>query len=315
MSINCVSCTGRISNTGVPTGLKPFGFTQGLLYVPLVANDGTRNGIDVTSATLAQDIVDFINNPDPTKRAYPLLGLKSVDPTQAEATYETDDTNQKNKTLEGIKTMNFQKWGATNQEFAKLEDVCVEFGVYKIDNCGNLQGELEGDMLYPRDVNEGSYNADFMDATPTTTSKIMVQFDYDLLSSDADQWMIPFSSIEPFNMNQLKGMIDVNLEVLSVDSDTQITFKAFYDYGTAVQKQPFSGATTSDFTLYNNTTGSAIALTGATLTEDNAIDGQYVLSDIPTQTATNIVELDVFRPATANNVNGFEGVETTYESL
>ena len=313
MSAVCVTCAGYLKNTGVPAGVKPFGRIWGMYYVPLTADDGTRNGLDTSVVDFDAELLGKINNADPSKRWYPLLDLKNVTPSQEDATYETDDAQQRFKTLDGRESITFQKWGASRQEFAQLEDVCVDFGVVLIDNCGNLLGEWDeaNQVMYPREVNQGSYNANYMNATATESAKIMIEFDYDIISSDADQIMLSVDSFSAVTPLKLRGMVDVNVTVVSVDSATQITVQTNYNYGTIEALLPFKGAAGSDFTLYNNTTNLAIAAPSLATT---ATDGEYELT-FTAQTAADVIEVDVFRAATANNQNGFDGVPVTFVAV
>lgn len=313
MSAVCVTCAGYLKNTGVPANVKPFGRIYGMYYVPLVADDGTRNSLDTGAVDLDAELLGKINHADPSKRWYPLLDLKNVTPAQEDANYETDDAGQRFKTLDGRESISFQRWGSTRQEFAQLEDVCVDFGVVLIDNCGNLLGEWDevNDLLFPREVNQGSYNANYMNATATESAKIMVEFDYDIISSDADQIMLSVDSFTAVTPLKLKGMIDVNVTVVSVDSATQITVQTNYNYGTVGALLPFKGAVGSDFELFNNTTNASISAPSLATT---AADGQYELT-FTAQTAADVVKVDVFRAATGNNVNGFDGVSTTFVAI
>jgi hypothetical protein len=287
MSAVCVTCAGYLKNTGVPAGVKPFGRIWGMYYVPLTADDGTRNSFDTGAVDLNIELLERINDPDPSKRWYPLLDLKTVTPSKEDDTFATDDAQQQFKTLDGRESISFERWGATRQEFAQLEDVCVEFGVVLMDNCGNLLGEWDEatDKLYPRDVNEDSYSSRYMNATATDPAKIMISFDYDIVTSEADQIMF------------------------SVDSATQVTVQTNYNYGTVGALLPFKGASASDFDLFNNTTSTSIgAPSGLAST---ATDGEYELT-LAAQTALDVVQTDIFRAATANNENGFDGVPTTF---
>lgn len=317
MSAVCVTCDGYLKNTGVPANVKPFGRIYGMYYVPLTADDGTRNSLDTGAVDLDAELLGKINEADPSKRWYPLLDLKNVAPTEADATFETDDTNQRTKVLDGIKTMAFERWDATRQEFAQLEDVCVDFGVVLIDNCGNLLGEWDetNNVLYPRKVNKGSYNANYMNATATTTSKIMVEFDYDIVSSDADQIMLSADSftLATNDPRLLEGMIDVNITVVSVDSNTTVTVKGDFNYGTVNNLLPFLGASASDFTIANNTANTTEPAGG--ITPDPLIDGQYQLTITTAPTAGEEMGVSVFRAATANNTNGFEGAEVAFTAI
>lgn len=302
------NCTGTgLGNTGYPNQ-KPFGVTTGILMVPILARDGSRNGLDMTSTTFGADILAMINNADASKRAYPYLNLKSVAPVQAEAVFAEDEFGVRSWLRNGIKTITYEQWDVSNQYYDKVDTACVNFGIYEIDNCGNLKGQLEGEMLYPRPMNSKSFNSMFMEPTATTPSKVVFNVDYDKNTSDGDQWMLPASEFGVLNLLQLQGMIDVNLTLVDVVSATEFVVDATFDYGYANERTAWEGATATDFTLYNNTDSAVITKTVA---ESTTVPGRYTFT-VPAVTAADSVSLDAFRAATGNMINGFEGVELTF---
>jgi hypothetical protein len=310
MAIAGCNCKGRIGNTGYP-GVKPFGVTAGVYMMPIIANDGTRNGIDLTSSTLADDILAAINNPDPSKRIYPFNNLRNVTHEEADPNFETADNGERFKTRNGIKTVTFEAWNVNEQYFGKVSDNCVNFGIFLVDVCGNIKGQLEGDVLVPRPVNQYSFYAKYIDATSDTGAKVMFSMDYSLITSDADQWMIPASLINPYSALELNGLIDVTFDI-TVDSDSQITFQANYEYGNAVERLPWRGAAAADFDLYNQTGDSSVTI--LTLSESGATPGQYTIT-FAAQTTGYVIALSAFRAATGNLLNGFEGESTTFVAL
>jgi len=307
MAIAGCNCKGRIGNTGYP-GVKPFGVTSGLYMMPILANDGTRNGIDLTSNDLAQELLDAINNPDPSKRAYPFNNLRNVTFDEADPNFETADNGERFKTRNGIKTVTFEAWGVNEQYFAKVSDNCVNFGVFLVDVCGNLKGQLEGTKLVPRPVNQYSFYAKYMDATSDTGAKVMFSMDYSIITTDGDQWMIPSSLLAPYSALELQGLIDVTFDI-TVNSTTEIEFEANYEYGNAVNRLPWRGALLADFSLYNQTTQTAV--TPSAVTESTVTPGLYTLT-FPAQAANDVVALSAFRAANGNLINGFEGEATTF---
>jgi len=307
MAIAGCNCKGRIGNTGYP-GVKPFGVTSGVYMMPILANDGTRNGIDLTSATLAQDILDAINNPDPSKRMYPFNNLRNVTHEEADPNFETADNGERFKTRNGIKTVTFEAWGVNEQYFGKVSDNCVNFGIFLVDVCGNLKGQLEGDKLVPRPVNQYSFYAKYIDATSDAGAKVMFSMDYSLITTDGDQWMIPSSLIAPFSALELNGLIDVDFEV-EVIAPTQIDFRAKYEYGNAVKRLPWRGALIGDMTLINYSTG--LPITISSMSESIVEDGYYTIT-IPAQATGDLLALSAFRAATGNLLNGFEGETKTF---
>jgi hypothetical protein len=303
------NCNGRIGNTGYP-GVKPFGVTAGLYMMPILANDGTRNGIDLTSNDLGQALLDGINNPDPSKRIYPFNNLRNVTFEEADPNFETADNGERFKTRNGIKTVTFEAWGVNEQFFAKASENCVNFGIFLVDVCGNVKGQLEEalDLLAPRPVNQFSFFAKYMDATADTGAKVMFSMDYSLLTSDGGQWMIPDSLLAPYSALELNGLIDVDFDI-TVNSATQITFQAKYQYGNAVNRLPWRGALIGDFDLYNDATNATVTI--SSLAESTLTPGEYLMT-FPAQTTGDNLILSAFRAASGNLVNGFEGEATNF---
>jgi hypothetical protein len=312
MAIAGCNCGGKLGNTGFPD-VKPFGLTVGFVMVPIRAKDGTRNGLDMTSTTLGQDYLDLLNNPDPSKRGYPYLSLVNVTHEEADATFQTFDNGTRTKTRDGIKTIKYEVSGVTNQFYKKTSEACVDFGLYAIDACGNLKGQLEGTDLYPRPVNRGSFNSTFIDAIADAETSVMFEMDYGFTTNDGDQWMVSQSDfISVVDPLQGLGMIDVQFSNIVVDSATQITFNASFCYGYANAKTPWTGAGQTDFSLTNLTTPAVIAV--ATAVESLTVPGEYVATFLA-QTTSDEVELDAFRASSGSLVNGFEGEEATFVAL
>jgi len=301
------NCNGQIGNTGFPN-VKPFGLTSGVFLMPILASDGTRNGFDLTSATLPADLLAAINNPDPSKRLYPFNNLRNVTHNEADPNYETADNGERFKTRDGIKTVTFECWGVTEQFYAKVSDNCVQFGVFLVDVCGNLKGQKEDTHLYPRPVNKYSYDAKFIDATADAGTKVMIQMDYSLVTSDGDQWMIPSDMFAPYSALELNGMIDVNLDI-TVEDVTTLFVRAKFNYGNAVNQMPWTGAVLADFTAKNVSTSSNITI--ASVSESATEPGFYTIT-IPAQANGDACTLKAFHAATGNMLFGYESTVTAF---
>jgi hypothetical protein len=189
---------------------------QGLYIVPNVADDGTKNGLDVTSGTVGADFLAMVQNADPSKRAYPILGLSNFVEEQGDTTFETDDIGRRNKIRDGIRTSKFEKRGVTTQFFGKVEKLCVDAGVYLVDECGNLRGTLDGDNLYPRTINVNSYDANFAITLAESASKVLFEFDYDFVTKDKNQYYIDSAAFNAFNPLLLKYDVGFQLSFLAV---------------------------------------------------------------------------------------------------
>ena len=310
MAVAGCICTGKMSNTGIPD-VKPFGVVKGKGFMPLVADDGTRNYIDPNSLTLEADILAAVNNADPSKRLYLFNNIQNATAPEADPTFATTDLNERFLTAQGVTNVLWEQWGVSEQFFNKVESQCVSFGEYEIDVCGNLKGQLEADgFLYPRPVNKSSYKAKFQGATATSVSMVMFNYDYEYTTTDGDQWYIAAGAFGANNPLDLKSMIDVVLDI-TVDSATNLTVVASFDYGTANARKPWLGALLADFTANNLTTPAVIAIGSVTPT---AVDGTYTVV-IPAQTAADVCTLEAFRAATGTLLNGYEAEAVSFVAL
>ena len=237
--------------------------------------------------------------------------MRNVTHTEADPNYETADNGERFKTRDGVKTVTFECWGVNEQFYAKVSDNCVNFGIFLIDVCGNLKGQKEGTDLYPRPVNRYSYDAKFIDATADAGTKVMIQMDYSLVTNDGDQWMIPADSFAPYSALELQGMIDVNLAI-EVIASSQISIRASFDYGTAVQQLPWTGALITDFSLFNNSTGLVVAI--SSFSESPFEPGFYTVT-FPAQTALDQILVNGFKAATGNMLNGFEVKQASFLTI
>lgn len=302
MTIAGCNCAGRPGNSGTPN-VRPFGVTSGLYMVPLNADDGTRNGLDLTSTTLGADLLALVNHVDPSKRWYPYQGLRNVTQAQADATYETFDNGERTKLRDGVKNIMFEVTGVTEQYFNATASACTDFGLVLIDVCNNIKGQLEGDTLYPRPVNTGSFDSMYIDAVADASPKVRFTMDYDILTSDGDQWQVLASDFAPIQPNALRGLIDATLTLVDVVSATEFIADAELNYGPANNPLPFKGGVAANFGLYNVTDSAAI--TPTTVVESTTVRGRYTFT-VPAVTASDEVTVDLFKAATGNNMNGYE---------
>lgn len=292
MAINdaCLCGTG-MNNTGLVTCIKGFKKTTGFLIVPILANDGTRNSIDLSTAI---NMDSYIKNVDPSKRFYPVNDLKDVELPTAESRFETAKDGSKFKLADGIKSFKAVIYEAGSMFASKLQGVsCEKYGVYLYDIDGNLRGVKDGNLLYPIEI--GGWDAIFMDATDDNVSKIQIQFDFDILLKISRYWILSSTDLG-INPNTLLGLVDANLtEVSSGATSTVLTISS--DYGSGLTALPIVGLVTADFSAYNDTDAASLSVTVA---ESTTIDGQYTLT-YTSQTVADKVTIKVL-PA-----SGYEG--------
>jgi hypothetical protein len=292
MAINdaCLCGTG-MNNTGLVTCIKGFKKTTGMLIVPILANDGTRNSIDLSTAI---DLDAKVKHLDPSKRFYPVNDLKDVELPTAESRFETAKDGSKFKLADGIKSFKATIYEAGSMFASKLQGVsCEKYGVYLYDIDGNLRGIKDGNSLYPVEI--GGWDAIFMDSTDDNVSKIQVQFDFDILLKISRYWILSSTDLG-VNPNTLLGLVDANLtEVSSGATSTVVTIAS--DYGSGLTALPIVGLVTADFSAYNDTDSASVSLTVA---ESTNVDGEYTLT-YTSQTVADKVTIKVL-PA-----SGYEG--------
>ncbi len=257
MALGC-NCNAGLSNTGKPGCLPIQSVTSGLIMVPLTANDGSLNFIDLTAPLPTWS--DLINEADPSKRWFPLQGFENVELPKADTIFEEANSGRMVYIRQGKRSFAGELWGETPTFYGKLNtNRCVQFGVYIVDVNGNLIGSKVKDELYPIPVDNQSFNPTYMFATDTTTSKVMVAFDFERLFDEGTMYMItPLEAGQ--NFNELDGLLDVNFTDDVVTAGTLVSTLVL-DYGTALNPIQFLGAVGGDFAILVN--GVPGTITGA----------------------------------------------------
>lgn len=283
------NCNVGLSNTGRPGCVPLQSVTSKLIMVPLAANDGTLNGIDLAAALPTWS--DLINEADASKRWFPIPEFENVELPKADSQFEEANSGRMAFLRQGKRSFAGELWSddSTPTLLGKLSaGRCVQFGVYIVDVNGNLIGSKSNGFLYPIPVDEQSWDPKFMFATDSTVQKIMLGFDFYRLFDESTMYMITASEAG-INFNDLTGLIDVNLTVDSQVTTVSVTVLAAFDYGTALNPIIFQGATNSaDWSIYNVTTSTLIGVPSG-VTEAPA--GTYTVDY--TFVATNVYTLSV----------------------
>jgi hypothetical protein len=241
--------------------------------VPLYANDGTRNGINLTIPLPVWS--DLVNEADASKRWFPLPKFENVEMPKADSQFEESNSGRKVFLREGVRSFAGELWAEDSSTtlLGKLKgNRCVDFGVYIVDVNGDLVGSQEGDVLYPVPVDNPSFDPRWMVATDSTTSKIMVAFDFARLFDDSTLYMITPTEAG-IDFNSLTGLIDVNFDFVSC-GQTVAVIELDFDYGTAINKLKFIGGTAPDFSIFNNITPAPVIVLSAI----EGPDGTYTIT-------------------------------------
>jgi len=292
MALGC-NCNSGLSNTGRPNCVPLQSVTSKMVMVPLKANDGTLNYIDLTAPLPTWN--DLINEVDASKRWFPLPNFENVELPKADSQFEEANSGRMVFLRQGKRSFSGELWAedSTPTLLGKLQNNrCVDFGVYIVDVNGNLVGSKVNGGLYPIPVDNPSFNPTFVFATDSTTQKIMLTFDFDRLFDESTMYMITPSEAG-INFNDLTGLVDVNLTI-TTSNPTSVSFDATLDYGTALNPILFMGAVSADFACFNVTTGLTVAVTSV-----ENFDGNYTLT-FAAQTSGDLLTFSVDK-------DGFDG--------
>ena len=248
------NCNAGLGNTGRPGCVPIQSVTSKLIMVPLNANDGTLNGIDLSAPLPTWN--SLINEPDASKRWFPLPAFENVELPKAESQFEEANSGRMAFLREGKRSFSGELWGedSTPTLLGKMKaGRCVNFGVYVVDVTGNLIGSKVNGYLYPIPVDNQSWNPTFMFATDSTVQKIMLTFDFDRLFDDSTMYMITATEAG-VDFNTLAGLIDVNLTEVLPATPGQVVLNASFDYGTALNPILLQGVTgLTDWDIYDVT--------------------------------------------------------------
>ena len=287
--IGC-DCNVGLSNTGRPGCVPLFSIVSSLILVPLVANDGIKNGIDLNAVLPVWS--DLVNETDASKRWFPLAAFENVELPKADSQMEEAASGRMAFLRQGKRSFAGELWAedSTPTTLGKLEAArCVDFGVYVVDVNGNLIGSEVDGFLYPIPVDAASWNPTFAFATDTTVQKIMLGFDFNRLFDESTMYMI--TELEAgINFTTLSGLIDVIMtNGVGAATFDDVTFDAKLQFGTALNKLLYKGATAlTDWTLFNVTGVIPIAVTSVV---ENP-DGTYTLG-FAAQLPLDVIRVEV----------------------
>jgi hypothetical protein len=127
--------------------------------VPLKANDGTLNGLDLSASVPVWS--DLINETDSSKRWFPIGAFENVELPKADSQFEEANSGKMAFLRQGKRSFSGELWSedSTPTLLGKLQlNRCVDFGVYIVDVNGNLIGSKADGYLYPIPVDNPSFD-------------------------------------------------------------------------------------------------------------------------------------------------------------
>jgi hypothetical protein len=249
-------------------GVKP-------IMVPLIADDGTENVITIATYTGTQVEWDArTENVDRSKRYYPLPEFKNVEDVKGDTIFESFNDTSNLFVQEGTRTYTGILPNETPNLLGNLKNAkCTKFGLFIVDDGGNLIGNISDDglSLEPIPVDQNTWNPILIKTTDTTVQKIQLSFEFSRFAKDEDLRVIK-SSDSAINLLDLDGLIDL-IATFANEATTGVEASITYDRGEAA-KIPFSDVLFGEWTLFNKDTQLSVTV----LTGPEAPEATYTLT-------------------------------------
>ena len=297
MSCNFCPCNGRSLNTGTPKNQRIVKSGVKFWIVPIVADDGTKNQILESDTLDASFFGGKINEPDPSKRWYPVGKLRSITDERGDPITETFNDGSSSITQQGIRAYSGMLVDYAPVYKGKLDSLaCDDFGIYVIDECGDLVGSFCSNgggagvaALRPIRVNKDSFEARVTKANETLRAKVMVNFEFDQLERDENLRVLLASEMDNVNLLDYEGLIDVNADYETVPPTVDtITTTVTQDFDTVFIDREVSGLLVANFNIFNLTTNAAVV---PSLVAEAPV-GTYAVT-IPAQTVGNVLRVRI----------------------
>lgn len=281
------ACDAGLSNLGYPGCSTQIKVARALYIVPTFDSTGVKNNVTVATAIDDAFLTARFNDPDNSKRWYPLQKLETVTPARADATLETAPSGRTAFVKDGIKKWTADKWEGGAVLKKSLDAIrCNDVSVFIIDAEGKLVGMDKDDTgvtLYPIATDKASWYTKLIEATDTTIEKLQISFDWAQSEFDADiRFVVPTGDL--FSSN---GLTDITATVSNIIT-TGFKAKLFTKngYGDISKKIPATGLLIGDFVLKNKTTPAAVTI----LTMVESPDGTYTFT-FAAQTSASHLQL------------------------
>lgn len=255
-------CNLTLANTGANKCTPVFGVGVIPIIVPLVAADGTPNRIDLSTYTGDQAFWDGLTqNPDRTKRYYPLPKVKNVENVRGDAVFETFDDGSNEFVRQGTRTYQAELTGKKIQILGNLESVgCSDVGVIFVDDSKQLIANKDGNFASPIPIDGNTWQVTLVMPAGSTVNKLQLNFEFDSFAKDSDLGILE-ASASIIDLSTLKGLSDIANTfgpITTTSVDATLTTKTLSLIGVSVE-----GIVQGDWVLFNSTTQSVVTVTGS----------------------------------------------------
>ena len=303
-ALDCVCGTPAGINAGVSSCTVEMAAMAAPVFEYKFQADGvTRNGIDVTSATVGSDITTkILASTAVTSRLFPTVRVQNPTVSRTDTNYETTANGDKFKLSGegGVYSFMMEYYGKDGvfqilREFKKMG--CTDVVMYIATTDGNLWGtkdSVNGSMLYGYELSKETIDAYYQFAVPGAKGRTMVSFDVDRDVCFENSYVI--TSAEMIATGGVKSTAFAPLvtgnQTLTNPSTTTFQDVLYEGFGTANNRNDITGLLVGAFTVTDITAG----LPGTPLTVSTAVespDGTYLLTLSAPVTAADIIKFEV----------------------
>jgi len=287
-------CGENGKNFNQPNCVGEIFLTSKLAFVYRNADDGTRNGIDI-SDDLNDTYFDTWINQTEDKRFFLTGEIVNVVDERGDSNVE-EIQGVSYFVSEANRTLTFEITdGASPELKAAYESLrCKDLMVYHVTETSQLVGDgRDSSKLYGFKVERNTMDIKYMRRTKESLAKLMISFTLSNTVQDSDIAYIDYNDSESgagilsCDLLDKSGLIDTNIGAASSITTTGFVTEITYDYGQQFNKQPVKGLVPADFILEEiSPTPGTVVISSAT---ENP-DGTYSFV-FPAETSGDVLRL------------------------
>lgn len=295
----CAACNVGGAALQTPNSVTTFESHYRDIFVPLTADDGTYNEIDL-SVTVDQAYIDArVNDTDESKRWVFAPRSEQYESPRADTESETSNRGTIFRGRQGNKEISYELWGTDSYFLAQMEKLkCRKgMGLFRVDKCGKLQGDRSVvGFLRPVPLEDNSLDIILMDAQdPSTTIKNMVKYQFGVNFRDSSLGVVLCedmgSDVNLVNQTDLVPLVSVGTGSATGSNQT-VVIPIQAPYSTSVGGgQFFPGLAAADFEMDGGSGGDGAI--PDTATEDEANKSYVLVFPVATFSASDVLTVKV----------------------
>ena len=260
-----------------------------IIIVPEVDGSGAKNELANVAAVTKSALQAKFDAASKDDRYFPLSILENVEDVRAEPTFFEFNSGRKAKIKEGTRTFTGFIPFQGPEYLGKLEEwACSKFGVYVIDKSGNFVYATDASTkvkVLPIMVDQESFSAELV--KKTDAEPVMVKITFDFRETEKDSLIRAIDAddldFDGLSSADVYGLYDAKHVVSSVSTTGFTSTITENIYGFAID-----GLEQADFSIYNVTTSSSVAISGFA----ESADGVYEFT-FSAQTAADNLRLSL----------------------